>query len=75
MEHILTINYSGIEINFYTMIQEKIIDTAKVVGANGVATGITISNVNETLTMMSIILAISYSLWKWRRDYKRGDKK
>lgn len=52
------------------MTQEKI-DTAKVIAASLTATGITIADVNSLLTTFSIILAIGYTVWKWRKDYKK----
>lgn len=51
---------------------EKTLDTAKVVGANAGAITITASGVQQTLSIISIVLAIGYTIWKWRRDFKKG---
>ena len=52
---------------------QTVIDTAKVIGAAGAATGVTIANINGVLTTISICLAIGYTIWKWRKDYKKND--
>lgn len=51
--------------------QEKIIDTAKVWGAILLA-NLTWANVNGALTCFSILLASSYTVWKWRRDKNKS---
>jgi len=49
---------------------QTVIDIAKVIGATGAATGITIADINGGLTTVSICLAISYTVWKWYKDYR-----
>lgn len=49
------------------------IDTFKVIGAAAGATGITLANINVALTTISVSLAICYTIWKWRKDYKKND--
>jgi hypothetical protein len=50
--------------------QTTLLDITKVAGAAIGATTITIANINGILTTFSILLAISYTIWKWRKDYK-----
>lgn len=37
--------------------------------------GITISQIEVALTIVSLSLAISYTVWKWSRDIKKPKKK
>lgn len=50
---------------------EKVIDTAKVVGANVGALSIGAADINDVLTTFSLLAAIGYTLWKWKRDYNK----
>lgn len=34
--------------------------------------GLTIAQVNAALGCASLVLGISYQLWKWHREYKRN---
>ncbi len=53
---------------------EKIADTAKVVGAVSSSVGVGIADFNQYATAVSIVLAICYTIWKWRKDYKKADE-
>ncbi len=56
------------------MTQEKVdtlIEVGKVTGVVGVATTISIANVNQWLTFVSIMIAICYGLRKWYLMEKR----
>lgn len=60
------------------MTQEKVdtlIEVSKVGGAVAVATGISIANVNQWLTFISIMIAIGYGLRKWYLMEKRHNGK
>ena len=39
-------------------------DTIEIIAANGTAIGISLSNVNEILTMVSLLFAIGISIYK-----------
>lgn len=52
----------------------KIIDTAKVVAVNIGAITITATNIQAGLSIASLVLAISYTAWKWARDIKKNEK-
>ncbi len=49
-----------------------LLDITRVAGANIGAATLTVSNINDVLTMASICLAISYTIWKWSNDYKKA---
>ena len=51
---------------------KEIQDTAQVTLANGTAIGISLVEVNEILTLISLTLAISFSIYKF---VKYGEKK
>jgi len=53
---------------------EKMIDISKVLLVNTAAIGITIANIKDGLTIISLTIAIVYTLWKWQRDYKKEKK-
>lgn len=36
-------------------------------------TGLSLAQINAALGCASLIVGISYQLWKWRREAKRGD--
>lgn len=50
----------------------KALDIIKVLLVNVGALTITASQIETGLTIVSLILAICYTLWKWFRDYKKG---
>jgi len=55
----------------------KMLDTGKVliVTASAITIGeieISIEIIKNSLTIASIILAMSYTVWKWVRDIKKG---
>jgi len=50
---------------------EKILDTVKVISASGGAIGVGIADFNQYATAVSVVLAICYTIWKWRKDYKK----
>ena len=59
------------------MSQEKVdtlIEVGKVTGVVGVATTISIANVNQWLTFISIVIAIGYGLRKWYLMEKKHGK-
>ena len=47
------------------------IDTAKALGVAAGATGVAIADINEWLTFISVLLSISYIIWKWHKDSKK----
>ncbi len=49
-------------------------DTARVLGVSGGAVGIGVADLNPWLTMVSLLFAIGYTAWKWRKDYKKSQK-
>ncbi len=51
--------------------QQEVKDTVAVVGANAGAFGITLANINEVLTFISLTLAIAYTAVKLYRMYKK----
>ncbi len=36
-------------------------------------TGLSLAQINAALGCASLVVGISYQLWKWRREAKRGD--
>ena len=51
--------------------QHILLDITKVGGAAIAATTVTIVDINAYLTTFSVILAISYTIWKWCKDSKK----
>lgn len=49
-------------------------DVLSVILAHTAAIGITFTNVELTLKIISLLLAIGYTAWKWIREYKHGIK-
>ena len=43
-------------------------DTVQIITANVSAIGISIANVNDWLTFISLICAIFYTVWKYTKD-------
>ena len=43
-------------------------DTVQIITANVSAIGISLANVNELLTLISLSLAICYTIWKYTKD-------
>lgn len=59
------------------MPQDKIdllTDIAKVFGFHVFAITISLSTVEWTLKIVSLLAAIGYTLWKWRSDYLKDKK-
>jgi len=52
------------------MTNEKI-DTIKVILMNIGALTVTAANIKTALSIVSLILAISYTAWKWSNDIKK----
>lgn len=52
------------------MTEISIIDVIKVVSVQTAALSIALSDVKEILGIISLCIAISYGLWKWRQDVK-----
>lgn len=50
----------------------KIIDTTKVLLVNACAITITTANIQMSLSIVSLVLAICYTVWKWNRDIKNN---
>jgi len=48
------------------------IDMIKVGAANLGAITITLANVQASLSIISLLVAISYTVWKWVRDSKKN---
>lgn len=57
------------------MTESTIIDLIKVLGMQFIAATITITFAKEVLSVVSISVALSYTVYKWRIDYKRNKKK
>ena len=49
----------------------KGIDTIKVILANVGAITISAANIQTALSIVSLVLAVSYTTWKWRNDILR----
>ena len=49
-------------------------DVLSVLLAHMAAIGITFTNVELTLKIISLLLAIGYTAWKWVKEYKHGIK-
>jgi len=43
-------------------------DTVQILMANVSAIGISIANVNDWLTFISLVCAICYTVWKYKKD-------
>ena len=43
-------------------------DTVQIITANASAIGISLANVNDWLTLISLSLAICYTVWKYTKD-------
>jgi hypothetical protein len=43
-------------------------DTLQIITANVSAIGISLANVNDLLTFISLALAICYTIWKYTKD-------
>ena len=50
--------------------QQILLDITKVGAVATAATTIKLIDINVYLTTISVVLAISYTLWKWCTDYK-----
>jgi hypothetical protein len=53
------------------LIIEKIKDTAEAVAVNGTLLTISMNSVEQWLRMLSIAVAVSYTIWKWSKDIKK----
>ncbi len=58
----------------YKMTQETIIAVAKVAGVSTTAVVISLSTVKDYLSIISLLLAIGYGIYKWRSDIKKNKK-
>ena len=54
---------------------DKIIDIIDVPMLHMVAIGITFTDIENVLKVASLILAIGYTAWKWRDEYKKRNEK
>lgn len=54
--------------------QEIVEDIAKVVGVHLGAVAVSFTNVERSLKLLSLLVAIGYGLWKWRVDYLKNKK-
>lgn len=52
----------------------KIVDYSDVPLLHMIAVLVTFTNVENTLKILSLIIAIGYTVWKWRSEYKRKRK-
>ena len=50
---------------------DEFLDKIKVGFANAAAFGVSLADINQVLSMISLILAIGYTLKKWRDDNRR----
>ena len=57
------------------MTENTVIDVIKVASMQLVALGIALSDVKEVLSIISILIAIFYAIWKWTSDIKAKTKK
>ena len=57
------------------MTENTVIDVIKVASMQLVALGIALSDVKEVLSIISILIAIFYAIWKWASDVKAKTKK
>lgn len=53
---------------------DTILDITKVFGVHFCAISITFSDVEGSLKIASLILAIAYGVWKWRTEYLKHKK-
>jgi len=53
------------------MTKHDVIDTIKVVAANIGAITITAADIKNWLSIVSLLLAMSYTAWKWINDSKK----
>jgi len=51
--------------------QNSMNDILKVFGITISGTAMTFTDFNTYLTTCSILIAMSYTLWKWSKDYKQ----
>lgn len=49
----------------------KATDVIKVLAINIGAITITVANIKDALTIVSLLIAISYTVWKWGKDIKK----
>ena len=54
---------------------DKILDYLDVPTLHAIAIALTFTDVENILKVSSLILAIGYTLWKWRSEYKKKDEK
>jgi hypothetical protein len=53
---------------------ETKIDLAKVLLANIGGIGLTFTNLENGLKVLALIITISYTSWKWYKDYKSSNE-
>ncbi len=46
-------------------------DVLHIIGVNTVALGITVADIEETLKIAAMVVALCYSIWRWIIDYKK----
>lgn len=46
-------------------------DTVSVIGANVAALGISLKNINDALTTISVLLAIAFTIYKFYKETKK----
>ncbi len=54
------------------MKNDTTINIIKVVGTNAAAFGVTLSQINEALTALSLTLATAYTIYKFIKDLKKN---
>lgn len=52
----------------------KLVDYFDVPLLHMIAVFVTFTNVENTLKILSLLLAICYTIWKWRSEYKKKRK-
>jgi hypothetical protein len=50
------------------------LDIGSVLCAHAIAMLVNLTNVSDLLKITSLILAIGYTAWKWRTEYKKEKK-
>lgn len=54
---------------------EKLLDYFDVPALHGVAIAITFTNIENVLKIASLLIAVGYTIWKWRSEYLQKNKR
>ena len=47
-------------------------DVLSVIAAHLIAMGVTLTQAEQWLKIVSLLLAISYGVWKWQHEYRKS---